>query len=48
MGRLHGRGLLLIRTFMDEVEFNDRGNRIRLSKDAPPPPPGAAKEPSAC
>jgi CheY-like chemotaxis protein/anti-sigma regulatory factor (Ser/Thr protein kinase) len=22
MGRLHGRGLLLIRTFMDEVEFN--------------------------
>jgi CheY-like chemotaxis protein len=27
-----GRGLMLIRTFMDEVEFNDRGNRIRMVK----------------
>jgi DNA-binding response OmpR family regulator len=27
-----GRGLMLIRTFMDEVTFNDRGNQIRLVK----------------
>ena len=27
-----GRGLLLIRTFMDEVLFNDRGNEITLVK----------------
>jgi anti-sigma regulatory factor (Ser/Thr protein kinase) len=27
-----GRGLLLIRTFMDEVAFNERGNRISLVK----------------
>jgi CheY-like chemotaxis protein len=32
MGRLHGRGLLLIRTFMDEVSFNDRGNRLSMAK----------------
>lgn len=30
--RVHGRGLLLIRTFMDEVEHNESGNRIRLKK----------------
>ncbi len=27
-----GRGLMLIRTFMDEVEFTGRGNRIRMVK----------------
>jgi anti-sigma regulatory factor (Ser/Thr protein kinase) len=27
-----GRGLLLIRTFMDEVRFNAKGNRIRMIK----------------
>lgn len=27
-----GRGLMLIRTFMDEVTFNDRGNEIRMTK----------------
>lgn len=27
-----GRGLMLIRTFMDEVTFNERGNRIRMVK----------------
>ncbi|MFO0547867.1 MAG: response regulator [Polyangiaceae bacterium] len=27
-----GRGLMLIRTFMDEVAFNDRGNEIRMAK----------------
>lgn len=34
MLRPHGRGLLLIRTFMDEVRFNDRGNEITLVKRA--------------
>ena len=32
-----GRGLLLIRTFMDEVQHNARGNEITL-RQAPPPP----------
>ncbi len=32
MLRLSGRGLLLIRTFMDQVEFGGRGNEITLSK----------------
>ncbi len=30
--RVGGRGLLLIRTFMDEVAFNEAGNRITLVK----------------
>jgi anti-sigma regulatory factor (Ser/Thr protein kinase) len=30
--RCSGRGLLLIRTFMDEVIYNDRGNQITLVK----------------
>jgi CheY-like chemotaxis protein len=30
--RCSGRGLLLIRTFMDEVAYNDRGNQITLVK----------------
>lgn len=30
--RPHGRGLLLVRTFMDEVTFNARGNEITLVK----------------
>src|SRR5262245_36602984 len=32
LGRVGGRGLLLIRTFMDEVRFNEKGNRITLVK----------------
>jgi CheY-like chemotaxis protein/anti-sigma regulatory factor (Ser/Thr protein kinase) len=32
LGRVGGRGLLLIRTFMDEVEFNEKGNGITLVK----------------
>ncbi|MFO0863426.1 MAG: response regulator [Gemmataceae bacterium] len=32
MCRVGGRGLLLIRTFMDEVTFNDAGNEITLVK----------------
>jgi anti-sigma regulatory factor (Ser/Thr protein kinase) len=33
--RVSGRGLLLIRTFMDEVEFNQQANEIRMSKRRP-------------
>lgn len=35
--RIGGRGMLLIRTFMDEVCFNDRGNRITMTKWARKP-----------
>src|SRR5262249_9082757 len=34
LGRVGGRGLLLIRTFMDEVYFNATGNEITLVKRA--------------
>ena len=30
--KLQGRGLLLIRSYMDEVDFNECGNRIRMIK----------------
>lgn len=33
--KLHGRGLLLIRSFMDEVLHNDRGNEITMIKQRP-------------
>jgi CheY-like chemotaxis protein/anti-sigma regulatory factor (Ser/Thr protein kinase) len=32
LGRVSGRGLLLIQTFMDRVEHNDRGNQITMVK----------------
>jgi anti-sigma regulatory factor (Ser/Thr protein kinase) len=32
--KVSGRGLLLIRTFMDEVRFNDKGNEITMVKRA--------------
>ncbi len=32
LGRVHGRGLLLIQTFMDRVEHNDSGNEITMIK----------------
>jgi CheY-like chemotaxis protein len=32
--RIGGRGMLLIRTFMDEVKFNENGNQITLVKRA--------------
>ena len=32
MDRVGGRGLLLIRSFMDEVSYNRRGNELTLSK----------------
>lgn len=34
--RISGRGLLLIRTFMDEVSFNDIGNEITMVKRGSP------------
>lgn len=32
MARAHGRGVLLIRTFMDEVDYNRKGNQVTLIK----------------
>lgn len=34
--RITGRGLLLMRTFMDEVTFNDNGTQVTLVKHAKP------------
>jgi anti-sigma regulatory factor (Ser/Thr protein kinase) len=35
MDRVGGRGLLLIRTFMNDVQFNPTGNQITMVKRAP-------------
>ena len=32
-----GRGLLLMRTFMDEVQYNDKGNRVIMKKGCKDP-----------
>jgi CheY-like chemotaxis protein/anti-sigma regulatory factor (Ser/Thr protein kinase) len=32
LDRPHGRGLLLMRTFLDEVRYNERGNEVTLVK----------------
>ena len=32
LNRIGGRGLLLIRTFMDQVSFNKAGNQITMVK----------------
>ena len=42
LGRVGGRGLLLIRTFMDSVTHNQAGNEITLAKRGKNPPPGRA------
>jgi anti-sigma regulatory factor (Ser/Thr protein kinase) len=34
--RPHGRGILLMRTFVDEVEFNEKGNEVTLVKRRKP------------
>ena len=39
--RVSGRGVLLMRTFMDRVEYNDIGNEVTLVKDC-------AAQPAAC
>lgn len=36
-----GRGLLLMRAYMTEVEYNERGNRVRMLYRAPSPVNGA-------
>jgi CheY-like chemotaxis protein/anti-sigma regulatory factor (Ser/Thr protein kinase) len=42
LGRIGGRGLLLIRTFMDSVIHNQSGNEINLVKRGKHPPAGQA------
>jgi CheY-like chemotaxis protein len=42
LGRIGGRGLLLIRTFMDGVMFNEKGNHITLVKYRNRPCPQAS------
>jgi CheY-like chemotaxis protein len=37
LSRIGGRGLLLIRTFMDNVRFNSMGNKITMTKARPRP-----------
>ncbi len=32
IGRSHGRGVLLMRTYMDEVQYNDTGNEVTMIK----------------
>jgi CheY-like chemotaxis protein len=32
LDRPHGRGILLMRTFMDEVSYNERGNEVTMTK----------------
>lgn len=36
LGGEHGRGLLLIRTFMDEVTYNEQGNSVTIRKHCQP------------
>ncbi len=33
VGKSSGRGVLLMRAFMNHVEFNERGNRVIMEKD---------------
>ena len=33
--RVCGRGMLLMRTFMDELQYNEQGNQVRLVKRRP-------------
>jgi anti-sigma regulatory factor (Ser/Thr protein kinase) len=35
--RPHGRGLMLMRTFMNEISYNATGNEVRLVKRSTPP-----------
>jgi serine/threonine-protein kinase RsbW len=41
-----GRGIMLMRTFMDSVEFNEQGNAVTLTK-ANPDIAAVAGEPAA-
>ena len=40
--KISGRGLLLMRTFMDEVRFNATGNEVTMVKTNPSPEGAAA------
>lgn len=44
MGRASGRGMTLMRAFMDEVIYNERGNQVTLIKRRPSPVPVPASE----
>jgi serine/threonine-protein kinase RsbW len=33
LNRPHGRGVMLMRAYMSDVQFNDRGNRVTLTKN---------------
>jgi CheY-like chemotaxis protein len=48
LGRISGRGLLLIRTFMDQVRYNETGNEITLIKWRDPAPKGLTDAYLAC
>ena len=39
-----GRGLLLMRSFMTTIEYNDRGNSVLLEKDLDAPPAAECDE----
>lgn len=39
-----GRGLLLMRSFMTTIEYNDRGNSVLLEKDLDAPPPSPCND----
>ncbi len=43
LSRLHGRGILLISCFMDEVSYNKKGNQITITKKRQPPEGDAIK-----
>ena len=42
--KVSGRGLLLMRTFMDDVRFNSTGNEVTMVKNAPAPTPATLEE----
>jgi anti-sigma regulatory factor (Ser/Thr protein kinase) len=43
----HGRGLLMIRTFCDEVSWNEKGNEVTLIKYVVPPATAKTIHPSS-
>jgi len=46
--RPSGRGVMLMRVYMDEVEFNDRGNAVRMVKRNTRGAPCRANQAKAC
>ena len=37
LDRPSGRGILLMKSFMDEVTYSENGNQVTMFKNAPPP-----------